>query len=245
MSFPFETDENDHCESPLEAYQDIVPLLNAVACRRGGVGKPTSRRDLKIYDPYYCNGSVVRHLNHLGFPDVYNEMEDCYEVWKTPSRYPDFDVFLTNPPYSSNHMEELMRHLTSGSNGSSNNNKTSSLSLFPSHRPWLLLLPQWVHKKDYYMEATKHIQPFYLVPRKRYVYVPPPLFRQSKKSDTHKKSSPFVSMWYIWGGTVEQNTQWLQLCVRRMDGMTDENRGYDVARSRSALRDLRRKHRAG
>ena len=27
--FPFETDPDDHCESPLDAYQDIVPFLEA------------------------------------------------------------------------------------------------------------------------------------------------------------------------------------------------------------------------
>jgi len=249
LSFPFETDSDDHCESPLEAYQDIVPLLQAVADGGKGGGKPKPSRDVRIYDPYYCNGSVVKHLNQLGFPNVHNRLEDCYDVWQNSTRYPDFDVLVTNPPYSSHHMEELIRHLTS-----TNSKNKKALSIFPSNRPWMLLLPQWVHKKDYYLEATKDIHPFYLVPHKRYVYVPPASFRERKRSDTHKKSSPFVSMWYIWGGTMEQNSRWLELCVaaaaaaaRRKGGVggEPEKRGqFDVARSKSALRDLRRKSRS-
>ena len=254
LPFPFETDPDDHCESPLEAYQDIVPLLQAVAdCHiasaRGKSKKSMPSRNVRIYDPYFCNGGVVKHLNQLGFPNVHNQMDDCYQVWQNSTRYPDFDVLVTNPPYSSHHIEELIRHLTS-----TNSNKRTSPSLFPSHRPWMLLLPQWVHKKDYYVEATKDIQPFYLVPHKRYVYVPPASFRERKRSDTHKKSSPFVSMWYIWGGTMEQNPRWLELCVATAAaaaarqtvsaGGDQETRGnFDVARSKSALRDLRRKHR--
>jgi hypothetical protein len=236
LIFPFETDPDDHCESPLEAYEDIVPLLKVIvssggAAVRGGGSRPKSPSEVKIYDPYYCNGGMVRHLNQLGYPHVYNQMEDCYEVWKTPTRYPDFDVLLTNPPYSSDHIEALMRHLTAGS-------ETTSSSLFPSDRPWMLLLPQWVHKKEYYVRATRHIEPFYIVPHKRYVYLPPPSFRKCKKSDTHKKSSPFVSMWYVWGGTRERNAQWLKISL----ATSQTTNRYDVARSKNALRDLRRKN---
>ena len=208
--FPFDTDPDDHCESPLQAYQDIVPFLKAVR------GK--SPISLCIYDPYYCNGAVSQNLKELGFPKVCNRKEDCYEVWDS-SRYPSHDVLITNPPYSGSHIEKLIHHITSPSFGD---------------RPWMLLLPQWVHKKEYFLARTKHIRPFYLVPQRRYVYLPPPSFRQAKKSDVHKKSSPFISMWYIWGGTMEQNERWLSGVARRIDGC-------EVARSKSALRDLRRK----
>lgn len=206
--FPFATDSDDHCESPLDAYADVVLFLKEYQKKKGEVA---------IYDPYFCNGAVRRNLESLGFPNVYNQKEDCYEVWNTPSRYPNYDILITNPPYSGDHIEKLIRHITSPTFG---------------NRPWMLLLPQWVHKKDYYVQATRHIQPFYLVPHKRYVYLPPPSFRQAKKSDVHKKSSPFVSMWYIWGGN--HNAQWLSLAHTSI-------RNCDVARSKSALRDLRRK----
>jgi hypothetical protein len=173
----------------------------------------------------------------LGFPNVYNRKEDCYQVWASKDdddhhhRYPSFDILITNPPYSGDHIERLMRHLMTSPNYLGGNNNNS--------RPWMLLMPQWVHKKDYYLRLTKDIQPFYVVPHKRYVYLPPPLFRQAKKSDVHKKSSPFVSMWYIWGGTPQRNDEWYKLATQQQRSRLVNN--CDVARSKSALRDLRRK----
>jgi hypothetical protein len=214
-SFPFKTDPDDHCESPLVAYEDICPLLESYK----RLIRKKSNRELSIYDPYYCDGRVALHLKSLGCPEVYNKKEDCYEVWEDPSRYPEYDVFLTNPPYSGVHVEKLMEHVTS-------NNK-----------PWMLLMPNFVHKKDYFQRLTVNNGqcPIYLVPKKRYIYQPPPNFREKKISDTHKKSSPFISMWYIWGGNKEMTDEWFHL-LRNQKSST-----YDVARSKSGLRDLRRK----
>lgn len=214
LDFPFPTEADDHCESPLQAYRDIVPLLTHL-CK--------TTESLVIYDPYYCDGSVIRNLNELGFSNVYNRKEDCYTVWSS-MKCPAFDVLITNPPYSGDHVEKLVRFVTS--------------ARF-DERPWFLLLPQFVHKKDFYLTCTAHIQPFYLVPHKRYVYHPPKDFRESKKSDTHKKSSPFVSMWYIWGGNDAQNEQLINTWNRQ----SGSNGACDLARSKSALRDLRRKNR--
>ena len=215
--FPYDTNEDDHCETPFQAYADIAPLLDAL-CK--SMGK--SKSELKIYDPYFCNGSVVNHLSSLGYTNVYNKKEDCYAIWKA-QKEPDFDVFITNPPYSSDHIDKLMKYITSTSFGST---------------PWLLLMPNWVHKKDYYESSTTKNQinpsyPFYIVPKKRYVYVPPPDFREKKASDVHKKSSPFVSMWFVWGGTKND-------ALIRAFQQSDIVNSCDFARSKSALRDLRR-----
>lgn len=114
-------------------------------------------------------------------------------------------------------------------------------SSYFGNRPWMLLLPNWVHKKDYYVQATKQIHPFYLVPRKRYVYEPPKDFRQAKKSDVHKKSSPFVSMWYIWGGNQAMNERLIRQFLQSSFKGSSVESCCDLARSKSALRDLRRK----
>ena len=217
QSFPYETNEDDHCETPFQAYADIAPLLDAL-CK--SMGK--SKSELKIYDPYFCNGSVVNHLSSLGYTNVYIKKEDCYAVWKA-QKEPDFDVFITNPPYSSDHIDKLMKYITSTAFGS---------------KPWLLLMPNWVHKKDYYESSTTKNQinpsyPFYIVPKKRYVYLPPPYFREKKASDVHKRSSPFVSMWYVWGGTKND-------ALIRAFQQSDTINSCDFARSKSALRDLRR-----
>ena len=210
-SFPFPTDADDHCESPLEAYHDILPLLENLC--------GDNKKDFTIYDPYYCNGAVKRNLKSLGFPSVYNEKEDCYQAWSSGVGYPHFQALITNPPYSEEHIPKLLEHITSSNFG---------------NRSWFLLLPTWVHKKDYYKLATANIQPFYLVPKKRYTYLPPKQFREKKASDVHKKSSPFVSMWYIWGGTSKKNEEMIQ-------SYNKGNGTCDLARSKSALRDLRRK----
>ncbi|VEU40773.1 unnamed protein product [Pseudo-nitzschia multistriata] len=153
-AFPYEVDPDDHCESPLEAYEDIVPLLQSYSrwIRKESIN------ELSIYDPYFCDGRVARQLNSLGFPEVYNRKEDCYEVWKDPSIYPSYDVFLTNPPYSADHIEMLMKHVTSKKN---------------QNKPWMLLMPNFVHKKDYFQKLTSNAGqlPIYLVPRKRYIYL--------------------------------------------------------------------------
>ena len=227
--FPFPTDPDDHCESPPEAYQDIAPLLSHLPRliakddrKTWRIGKKTpSSSNLAIYDPYYCDGSVVTHLSRLGFCNVRNRKEDCYAVWSSLESYPEFNVLLTNPPYSGDHVQKLVDFVTSVRFGS---------------RPWFLLMPNWVHKKGYYTEAMKksNCHPFYLIPRKRYVYAPPKNFREKKNSDVHRKSSPFVSMWYIWGGTPEHTD-----CLVR--SFYEHSSACDLARSRSALRDLRRK----
>lgn len=219
QSFPYDTNEDDHCETPAQAYVDIQSILDAL-CK--SIGK--SKSSLKIYDPYFCNGSVVRNLASLGYSNVYNKREDCYAVWEA-QKEPHFDVFITNPPYSSDHIEKLMTHITSTKFG-----KT----------PWLLLMPNWVHKKDYYENFTLKNQinpsyPFYVVPKKRYVYVPPPNFRKKRASDVQKKNSPFVSMWYVWGGTSQTNDELMHAFQR--SGVVND---CDLARSKSVLRDLRR-----
>ena len=63
----------DHAETPLIAYEHIAAALGHVAKRLG-----KARGELKIYDPYYCDGSVVRQLGQLGFNRVHNKNEDFY-----------------------------------------------------------------------------------------------------------------------------------------------------------------------
>jgi hypothetical protein len=114
-----------------------------------------------------------------------------------------------------------------------------------TNKAWFLLAPEFYHKKDYYIDYLQGSviraprQPFYLVPRSRYVYIPPKGFRTKKSpSDTHKKSSPFNSMWYVWGGN-EQITEELIRWYYKKESRLME--WFDLARSKNALRDLRRR----
>ncbi len=67
--FPFAVDPNDHCESPLNAYEDIRPILDILVQL---LGRKTNDQ-LSIYDPYYCNGLTLKHLKDLGYSNVYNK----------------------------------------------------------------------------------------------------------------------------------------------------------------------------
>mmetsp|Transcript_3768 Transcript_3768/g.5663 ORF Transcript_3768/g.5663 Transcript_3768/m.5663 type:complete len:444 (-) Transcript_3768:25-1356(-) len=226
--FPFPVDTDDHCESPKNSYKDIKPILDHLAIHRA-----KSKNGLAIYDPYYCDGSVKDHLADIGYTNVHNKREDAYRTWDAEDNshpYPDYDLFITNPPYSGDHPEKMMEHLTRDPRSCG--------------KPWCLLMPNYVHKKDYYKNllskkgrkgSSRCIQPFYLVPKKRYIYLPPKNFREKKQSDVHKKSSPFVSMWYIWGGSIELTEELIKAYKR------DGEKTCEIARSVSALRDLRRK----
>ena len=57
----FAADYNDHFETPLVAYQDILPVLQSIATAKG-----KNLHDLIVYDPYYCKGQMVKHLQSLG-----------------------------------------------------------------------------------------------------------------------------------------------------------------------------------
>ena len=187
----FAAAEDDHCETAPEAYADIVPLLRLIAHLQG-----VAPDALRIYDPYYCNGAVARHLDKLGFPNVHNRNEDCYAVWANKAM-PPHDVVVTNPPYSADHPERLLRFLA--------RNK----------KPWLALMPNWVSQRDYYKDATEEPSPtpvFYLVPTRRYHYWTPKGRRADvqaggAKAKTHghtnaalgARTSPFVSFWYCGG----------------------------------------------
>jgi hypothetical protein len=100
-------------------------------------------------------------------------------------------------------------------------------------------MPQWVSKKSYFVEKWDK-KAFFLVPKKRYVYLPPKDFREGKASDVHKKSSPFVSIWFVWGGTIEQTNK-MYVSYRNKIGLHSGT--CEIARSKNALRDLRRKTR--
>ena len=60
-SWNFTVDYNDHFETPLSAYQDILPVLQCIADKKGKL-----IQDLILYDPYYCKGRMVEHLQSLG-----------------------------------------------------------------------------------------------------------------------------------------------------------------------------------
>lgn len=192
--YPYEVDSNDHCESPLEAYRDIAVLLSFYSSKI----LKKSKEDLKIYDPYFCEGSVKERLKEVGFPSVYNKKEDFYKRMEAKN-FPDHDILLTNPPYSKDHMEKLVNFV----------------AFENQSKPCCLLVPNYVYTKDYfYISQQKNSffsnskrfklsfdqhrfnkikNLFFIVPKKRYLYTTPKGRRQKK---TAKFTSPFPTFWF-------------------------------------------------
>jgi len=181
--YPFPVCSDDHCETGIESYRDIAPLLSFLATRLGK--NPAS---LKIYDPFYCAGAVLVHLKKLGFESVYNKCEDFYAVVKR-GKVPSHDVVVTNPPYSGDHVERLLKWCRS------------------NQKPFLLLMPGYFCNKPYYDLAlggpAEAGSMLYLCPKKRYAYWTPKGLRDSDRVQAQhsgsggNRTSPFVSLWYL------------------------------------------------
>uniref|UniRef100_A0A7S1SHB1 Uncharacterized protein n=1 Tax=Tetraselmis chuii TaxID=63592 RepID=A0A7S1SHB1_9CHLO len=125
----FKTDDiGDHAETPLEAYRHIAPLLLRLAKRL-----KVSAEELKIYDPFFCEGRTKARLAGLGFSSVYNRNEDFYAAVAAKA-CPDFDVLVTNPPFSGDNIERFFRFAVR------------------SNKPWFMLVPAYVAKKAFYQE---------------------------------------------------------------------------------------------
>ena len=155
---PFVCDARDHAETPFEAFRDVEPLLFRLALALG-----KTKATLRILDPFYCEGSVKTHLGRLGFPLVRNENEDFWAALAASS-VPPFDVLVTNPPFSGDHMQRTLAFAHA------------------SGKPFLLLMPQFVAKKPFYYEwlkaaaakATLFVPPVFLGPsHKAYLFAAP------------------------------------------------------------------------
>lgn len=178
--YPYFVNDDDHCETPLAAYRDIAPILDAILKEKKGVG--AVRSELAIYDPYFCEGSMKEHLASLDFTNVYNKREDFYKVIEQQT-LPEFDVLVTNPPYSGDHPMALLKFIKQQS----------------EKKPFLLLMPNWVYTKDYYSILPADTL-FYVSPHARYLYTTPKGRRQKKSG---KVTSPFPSIWYCGTGISE------------------------------------------
>eukprot|EP00041_Stephanoeca_diplocostata_P020242 m.450631 g.450631 ORF g.450631 m.450631 type:complete len:447 (+) comp21514_c0_seq4:533-1873(+) len=182
IQYPFRADSDDHCETPSNAYAHISPLLK-IMC--GLTGK--SKENLSIWDPYFCAGSVKKHLAELGFKQCRNVCEDFYQIIQD-DRIPEHDIIVTNPPFSEDHIPKFLDFAIRNSKGH-------------RARPWCMLAPNWVYTKDYYSDLLKDCptSTIFVVPDKRYRFTPPPGAREKKSSDTHKRTSPFPCLWYCGG----------------------------------------------
>ncbi len=133
---------------------------------------------LRIYDPFYCEGAVLEHLGALGFKTVINENVDFWERVASTT-VPEYDVLLTNPPFSGDHKERILDFCVR------------------SKKPWVLLMPNYVATKGYFQATVGTRAPFFVVP-----VTPAPAVRMSRYSYSHPEGtghaeSPFDSFWFV------------------------------------------------
>ncbi len=198
LKWNFTVDYNDHFETPLQAFSDLLPFLEILGAN---MMPPKKISELIVYDPYWCQGRMRSFLNNLGIRHVINDNRDFYadieaaqkgsqtsvfsEPRSTPG-LPAFDVLVTNPPYSGDHKTKLLNFL---------------ISPLASNKPFALLLPAYTATKSYWRtylssNATQvnHVSVFgkneaYLLPATSYEY--------SHPEGTEHDVPPFYSAWFL------------------------------------------------
>ncbi|CAE8590786.1 unnamed protein product, partial [Polarella glacialis] len=146
LDWPFDPDPADHCETPLEAYRELKPVLTKLAAVLG-----KSPEELRTFDPYFCTGRVKEHLASLGFPHVHNERADFYAAAEA-KKEPLFDVLITNPPYTSS---APVRQRSSMFSGTTDHVERLLRYCLTCQRPCACLMPNYVYMKGYFNQLMK------------------------------------------------------------------------------------------
>ena len=97
------------------------------------LGKP--KGELVVYDPFYCQGSIRTLYEKIGVTNFIHEKRDFYADVKA-KRVPDYDILITNPPYSLNHKERIIAFVAD------------------SGKAWALLMPNYVANKSYFLDQV-------------------------------------------------------------------------------------------
>lgn len=165
----FEVDYNDHFETPLRAYEDLQPVLQAICNKTSKTSE-----QLIVYDPYYCQGKMLEHMKSLGYSNVINRNRDFYRDITT-KQIPAFDILVTNPPYSGEHKVRLLNYLRT------------------ADKPFALLLPAYIATKSYWKAFLDD------GPRQALYILPPDYYHYLHPEGTGKALPPFYSAWLIGG----------------------------------------------
>ena len=212
---PFETEFGDHFATSLSSLKDIKPVLDWL-CAKDHVSI--------IYDPYYCDGAVKRHLTSLGFPEnnVVHQNRDFYRDVKT-GQVPNHDILLTNPPYSGDHKARILEFALNKNKG----------------RPWALLVPSYCVTKQWFKQSIdthlkfSHHRPFFIVPKERYTYAHP--------TGKGHSSSPFESIWIV--GAWDDTEALFSHSKRHLDHAWVARTANELSRNRvDGVRMARRKN---
>ena len=227
----------DDRETPQRALRDVVHLLSLL--------RPNQRlSNLHIYDPFYCDGSIKHRLHLLGCTSVTNNPVDFYQTIRD-SVVPPHDIFLTNPPYSSNHIRASLEFCC----GKNKKNKKNKKVL------WMMLLPSNVYLRDWYQSVVSKpgsVPPLMLCPHEKYSFVVPTSIIKGGESGSgggggggsgsgsgggqeSEGHVPYATMWYIGGLEMKE----------REDVLARWKEGSDGSKSKSMHPALRETTLAG
>lgn len=136
---PFKANFNDHFETSLAALRDVLPAISELR----QLTRPSAPDGFTVYDPYYCSGTIVAHWASLGVSKVIHENRDFYADIKGKTVPGPYDMVVTNPPFSDDHIHRMMNFLINGQD-----------------RPWAFLAPDYIAAKYWYRELVKrHFTP--------------------------------------------------------------------------------------
>jgi hypothetical protein len=196
----FETNYNDHFETPFQAYLDIKPVIDWLMNVRDAdnpdievkalvgssieISHESNNNKCKIYDPYYCNGRTATLLKQLGYDNIIHANRDFY-LDISNAKVPSHDIFITNPPYSDSHKTQCLHFCLQQLRKSVNTG---------GGIPFLILMPAYVATKQYYRDlimtgTDSSNDVLYLVPSTDYAYDHP--------ENTGKNYCPFKSLWFL------------------------------------------------
>jgi hypothetical protein len=183
---PFATNYNDHFETPFQAYVDIKPVLDWLCTSQ----QHADKSNVRLYDPYYCNGRTVTLLKRLGYNNVVHEKRDFYGDISNDT-VPGHDVVITNPPFSDSHKTQCLNFCFRKLRQAVELDKVRSTG---NSIPFLLLMPAYVAAKQYFRdflnkESDSVNDIIYLIPSTTYNYDHP--------ENTGKDHCPFESLWFF------------------------------------------------
>ncbi|ORC88489.1 uncharacterized protein TM35_000161270 [Trypanosoma theileri] len=130
---PFRADFNDHFETSVMALQDIMVVVQQLR----QLVRPSAPENFIVYDPYYCAGTVVQHWNTLGVQRVIHENRDFYKDIEDDKVPHEYDMLITNPPFSGDHIERMFSYLVG------------------AKKPFAFLVPDYTATKEWYKTAVR------------------------------------------------------------------------------------------
>ncbi|KEG05760.1 hypothetical protein DQ04_18661000 [Trypanosoma grayi] len=122
----------------MEALQDIMVVVEQLR----QLVRPSAPENFAVYDPYYCAGGIVQQWKELGVQRVLHDNRDFYKDVAEGTVPRDYDMLVTNPPFSGDHIERMFDYLLA------------------SKRPFAFLVPDYTATKEWYRSAVRrHFTP--------------------------------------------------------------------------------------